>query len=544
MNTFTSKTKRLSAVVAVVTVAALAACTASPNAPDNDFGPLVTTTEPGVADAGNVVWGLYRATNSLDPIFALDIPENSIIDTLCEGLMTQKPDLSVAFGLAEAAEYVTPTQLVFTLRDGVTFWDGAPLTADDAVFSIQRAADAAGGSFYAPALDRIESVTASGPLEVTIDLSRPDYSLLGELSAMPGMVIQKAYAEDKGQDYGTSGGGVMCTGPYTLTSWTPGADIVVERNADYWDSDNLPLSSQITFRPVSGDAAMTNGLITGEVDGTYAPAISTAEQLRESSAVSSAMGPSLLTDAISVVNMDGALATVEARQALSLALDRDSYVALAYHGAADVPSTIANPGAWAAAPEIYEAAASDLPVLTQDLDRAKELAEEAGIAGEPLVIAAMQGDLQTTTANMILTAAREIGLEPTIKTYSPDEFFLLFIDPSTREGIDVLPTLNNPDVADPGLFLGSIALPTGALNYNGFDDPEVTELLNRARETADADERATLVTQAEALLLEQLPWIPLANINSVVYQNTRITGAVASFAFEQGPWANQIGLTG
>ena len=59
---------------------------------------------------------------------------------------------------------------------------------------------------------------------MTIKLSKPDNWLLGELSQMPGIVLEKAYVESKGKAFGTPSGGTMCTGPFKLKSWKPGSD--------------------------------------------------------------------------------------------------------------------------------------------------------------------------------------------------------------------------------------------------------------------------------------------------------------------------------
>jgi peptide/nickel transport system substrate-binding protein len=530
-------------VTVLLGTVAIAGCTSSESAPPKPDRPeLVTITPPGVADAGQVVWAVSRPTQSLDPITAFDIPENSIISSLCEALMVQRPDLSIEPGLAESATYESDRSLVLRLREGVTFSNGAPMTAEDVTFSLQRAADPTSASFYSPAFSHVSSITATGPLEVTIALSQPDYFLVNELSAMPGMVVQKEYVQRQGPDYGTPDGGVMCTGPFRLRSWEAGADVVIERSPDYWQPDGRAMTEVITFRPVSGTAAVTNALTTGAVDGMYNPILATAEKLRTDPGLSTAHGPSLVTDALIVADLDGPLGTSEARQALSLALDRAGYVEAAYHGAAVVARGLSNPGSWAAAPTVYEDAADARPALVRDLAAAKQLAERSGLTGDTIVMAAADGELHATEASMVSSAARAIGVEVTIRTFPRSTYGSLFVDPEARRDIDLIPTLNNPDAADPGLFLSALTAPGASLNLGGYSNPVVSDLLERARGTADGAARATLVAEAETIVLDELPWIPVADLRSVVYQNTRITGAVASFAFEQGPWATDIGL--
>ena len=181
---------------------------------------LATTTAPGVAPVDKIVWAQYRETNSLDPIYAFDYPENSMMGILCESLLRQAPDGSIGPGTATLS-YTDPTTLVLTLKDGVTFWDGNPVTPDDVVFSIARNSDTDLGGFYPAVFSRVSTVEATGSNQVTISLTEPDYWLPGELASMPGITVEKSYVEAKGADYGTSAGGAMCSGPYKLCRGSP-----------------------------------------------------------------------------------------------------------------------------------------------------------------------------------------------------------------------------------------------------------------------------------------------------------------------------------
>ena len=78
------------------------------------------------------MWAVYREVNSLDPIFAFDYPENTTDSLLYESLLRQAADGSIGPGLATLT-YPDPTTLVFTLKPGVAFWDGTPVTSDDVV---------------------------------------------------------------------------------------------------------------------------------------------------------------------------------------------------------------------------------------------------------------------------------------------------------------------------------------------------------------------------------------------------------------------------
>src|ERR1700716_975670 len=118
---------------------------------------LAVTTKPGTKPVDKVVWAVYRDVNSLDPIYAFDYPENTTDSLLYESLLKQGPDGSLEPGLASLS-YTDQTTLVFTLKPGVTFWDGNPLTTDDVLFSLNRQTDAKLAGFYSAIFSRVQSI--------------------------------------------------------------------------------------------------------------------------------------------------------------------------------------------------------------------------------------------------------------------------------------------------------------------------------------------------------------------------------------------------
>ena len=94
-------------------------------------------TPAGSRTVPSVVWATNRDVISLDPIFALGYPEYTAESLMCESLLRQAPDGSIEPGLATVAN-PSPTRMVFTLRPGVRFWDGHPVTSADVVYSLDR----------------------------------------------------------------------------------------------------------------------------------------------------------------------------------------------------------------------------------------------------------------------------------------------------------------------------------------------------------------------------------------------------------------------
>jgi len=541
------------AVLTAIAALAIAACgkaapdsstsqsTAAPSA-SNTLSP---TTPAPTGEAGKVTWATYRDVGTIDPIQAFDYPENTAITTLCDSLERQAPDGTIGPGLATLT-HPDDTTLVITLKDGPRFWDGKPVTADDVLFSLQRAADPKAGGFYGAVFNRVASMKKTAANVVTVTLKQPDFWLDGELSQMPGVVVEKAFAESKGRKLGTPQGGLMCSGPYKVGSWKAGSTLNVVRNDSYWDASHKAKVAEIDFRGVPDDASMTSGFLTGGIDGSYPQGLSTIDQLKAAKdKVTVSQGPSFASDAIVISNLKGALGDVRVRQALSLAIDRKAYIQNVYHGDAQLPRTLANPGTWGYGREVFQADWDARPEPAQNVAKAKALVQQAGAAGKTITLG-MTSEVQqlNTAANAIRSAGEAIGLTVKFKAVSAQNFINFFTDPKARVGIDGFPTVNYPDYADPAAFYNTIVMPDGSQNYDAYDDPQTTKAMNAARSTADPAQRAKLVAQAGDRIMQQLPWIPMAAINTVLITSSKLTGAPASFAYMGGPWANLLGSTG
>jgi peptide/nickel transport system substrate-binding protein len=533
------------AVVLGVMVAACGAAPAGNNATASANASatkgLVTTTAAGTTTVSSATWAVYRDVNTLDPLYAFDYPENTAISLMCESLLRQAPDGSVGPGVATLTT-PDPTTLVLTLRPGVKFWDGNPVTAADVVFGLQRTMDPSLGGFYAASLSRVKSVKATASDQVTITLKEPDYWLPGELSGMPGVVVEKSFVEKQGKNYGTPAGAIMGTGAYMLKSWNTGTGVVAVSNPHYWDSSVTPLVQKIVIKGIPATSALTSGLLTGAVQGSYMQDYSTVQQLQQSNATDVYKGPSGATDALVICNLKGTLGDQRVRQALSLALDRQGVINTIYKGAALVPRWLSNPGTFGYAAATFNAAYDQSAVMNQDIAKAKDLVQQAGATGKTITIG-MSSEISAIAAEAgaYQAAGQAIGLKVKFKSVSAANFVNFFIDPKARQGVDGFPTVNYGDYADPAALLATVVLSDGSQNFSGFSDSKITSLLDQARGTADPDKRASLVAQAEQATAEQLPWIPTVQPVTVLVLDKKLTGAVASFSYMGAPWANELG---
>jgi peptide/nickel transport system substrate-binding protein len=541
---------RTSAAVASLAACALlaAACGRSVNATTSSgqVSPtkgLITTTPAGSKPVSSVTWAVYRPVNSLDPIFAFDYPENTAISLMCESLLLQQPSGAIGPGLATVST-PTPTTMVFTLRPGVKFWDGDPVTAADVVYSLDRQMEPSYGGFYGQVFNRVKSIAATGADQVTITLSKPDYWLEGELSSMPGIIIQKSYALKEGKNYGTPAGGIMCTGPYEFKSWTAGAGVTAVVNPHYWNTSIKPLVKQIVIKGVPSAASFTSGMLTGAIQGSYYFGLSNLSSLEHSSALTVYQGPGQSTDAFIISTTTGPLANVKVRQALSLALDRQAIISQVYDGAALMPRWLANPGTFGYGQSVFTAAYDKAPVLNENLAEARKLAKQAGVDGQTITIGT-SSELASISAETgaYQQAAEAIGLKVVLKSVSAADYINFFTSAQARQGIDGFITVNYGDYADPAALLDTLALPGGDQNYDNFSNPQMTTLLDQAEGTANPDQRAALVAKAEELAATLLPWIPNVQPTNVLMLSKGLTGAVASFSYMFAPWADNLGGT-
>lgn len=507
---------------------------------------LQTTTSMGVAEVDKITWGLYRDAASLDPIFAFDFPENNVLSLLCEAPLRQAADGSIGSGLADLT---TPdaTTLVLKVKAGATFWNGDPVTAGDVAFSLNRNRDPNLPGFYGGTYARVANIAATAADTVTITLSEPDAWLRGELASTSAWVVQQTFVEAAGADFGSPTGRTMCSGSYQLGEWSIGSPLSIVRNDNYWQSGIKPLVKQIDFVGAPDPIALSSALQSGDVNGYYAfGSLPTLAQLKQDPAVTVTPGAGYHVDVLVVTAAaDSPMANVVVRRALSMAINRQGYIDEVLQGGASMPKSLAPPGAWGYARDVFEAGYAALPDMTQDIESAKALVKDLGIEGKTITLGLIsEVPPMVAEAAVVQAAAEAIGLKVELRAVPADQYINLFVDPEFRKGVDAMFSVYYPNYADPAPFYGLFALPDGFQNFSGYSNPEVTRLIGEARSTADDQQRAAKVVAAQALITQDLPWIPMAFPDNTVVTSSNLTGEVASFAYMFAPWADNLGGTG
>ncbi|GAA2412248.1 ABC transporter substrate-binding protein [Nonomuraea africana] len=499
---------------------------------------LKTSTAAAAKGLDRVTWNLPYEPQTLDPIRSFNYAENTALANMCESLLRLTPDFTIEPGLAEKAENPTPTTWVYTIREGVTFWDGKPLTAQDVAASLKRHLDPALGTWWSDYFSTVEKVEASGPMQVTVTLKQADVLFNQAMATAAGAIVSKEYAAKK--DLGSPTGGLMCTGPFEFGAWKSGDSLAIVRNDAYWDKALAARSKEIVFRFIADETTAVNALRSGEVDGQYfyLPPAGLA-QLRESTTGSVTLGKSLTFWTLLSAAKDGPYADPKVRQALSLALDRAAISKVVFQGTAAPQRTLAGAEYWGYERATFEQAYRALPPETQDLAKAKQLLTEAGSPTEPITIA-IQGSAAThdQTANLIKATGEALGLKIEIKVVPVEQYGNLYSDPKAREGVDAFFSTWYGNVPDP-LDIYTVFQAGGRTNFNGY--PAVDADIKKARAEADPAARAALVTGIQDKVTRDVAWMPLNNLPVILYMSDRVTGAVPSFPYLYYPWAAGLG---
>ncbi|MEW1695422.1 MULTISPECIES: ABC transporter substrate-binding protein [unclassified Streptomyces] len=542
---------RVPRVIALLScTAALAATTAcsgatvpqagagGPGGPGSAVTPL---SPPARGPLDSFTWSLYAEPYTLDYALAYDYPPNTVLANVCEQLFRVTPDMRIEPGLALKYTRPDPRTLVYTLRPGVRFHDGTTMTADDVVASLKRHTDPETGSPWGSVFKNVDAIEKTGPLEVTLRLGKADILLNELMAASPGTVESAAFLAKAGKDYGTPKGGVNCTGPYALDSWSQGAAITLKKHDAYWDPKLSPKSAAVKFTFIEDVAARTNAFRSGTADGGYMVPASSLGQLRAGGRGAVLFGPNTAASNLAVLDFHGPLRDLRVRRALSLALDRKNIIKAAAGGVGVPAKAPAARGAWALAPEKTAALFDTLPEPVYDIEAAKKLVQEAGVAGRTVTIATSTLSPEiSVVANAVQAAGRRIGLDVQLKSVAPEAYSNIFVDPNARAGLDLVITSGYDNTPDPLEFYQYLR--TGDFgNYGRWSNAEFDVAFDRANAEPDPAARAERTAELQRIAMAELPIIPVYEAPYSVFLGERITGAPTGIAQLYYPWAATIG---
>src|SRR5215510_2431580 len=242
---------------------------------------LLTQAGEKGAPGGRLIVSLRADPKSLNPVTAIDLPSKQVIALLCADLIhinayTQhtEPALAKSWSVSPDGRHYT-----LELRRGIRFSDGHAFDADDVVFSFQIYLDEKVDSPQRDLLkvgDKPIQVRKLGPYQVAFDLPQPYAAaerLFDSVSILPRHLLQQAYEQDKisqAWNPATNPDAIAGLGPFRIKNYTPGRQIVLERNPYYWKADpaktRLPYLDEIVFLIVPTQDAEVIRFQAGELD--------------------------------------------------------------------------------------------------------------------------------------------------------------------------------------------------------------------------------------------------------------------------------------
>ncbi len=252
----------------------------------------------------------------------------------------------------------------FNLRRGVTFHNGEPFTAQDVVYSVNRAVSQ-GIPMVQQRAQNLESVTAADDYTVVYQLINPDTAFLFNIADTTGLGFSSILTQSA-PAHGTTPVG---TGPFTFVSYVPGSELVLDVNRDYWDPSVLPDYDRLRVRIIKEDATMAAALRSGEVSLIHPTATATARTLRGDDDFTIVDIPSR-TFWIHASRV-GATRDEAVVKALWLSMDRQALADVAFLGEARPWSTAHPLVEYALGPD-------ELPNYQRDVEEAKRVLAEAG----------------------------------------------------------------------------------------------------------------------------------------------------------------------
>ena len=465
------------------------------------------------ASAAELRIGVASEVTTLDPHFFHLTSNTEIHKLIYSGLVTQDADMKVIPDLATGWRTLDDTHWEFKLHPGVTFHDGTPMTADDVVFTYDRARSVPNspGSFL-QYLKHVAKTVAVDPLTVLVETDGPDPILLNELQNV-WIVSRRNGAGATTSDYNARKAAIG-TGPYRVVAWTQGDRIVLERFDGYFGA--RPDWQRVTYRPITNDAARTAALLSGDVDMIAAVPGNDLARVRADPALTVSTMQSnrcffwsvdvdrdvspLVTDADGKPLARNPLKDVRVRRAMSKALDRGALVSRVMQGqgvpaAQFMPDGV--PGTSAALqPEAY------------DPDGARKLLAEAGYPNGFGLTIASTNDRYINDAALAQAVAQmwsRLGLRITVNTLPKAVYF----PRAVKLEFSVLLSGNSTDTSEPlsqlQYLLGSFdaAKGIGAGNYGRYSNPALDRLLAQASVALDDTRRGALIAEAYDLALGQ-----------------------------------------
>ena len=465
-------------------------------------------------------WGNGAEPGSLDPHRTQGVPGSNIGRDLFEGLMSEAADGTVIGGAAESWELSDDGKTYrFSLRPEARWSNGDPVTADDFVYSLRRSLDPATLSNYTfilnPILNAEEVAAGQLPtsevgvraldthtLEIQLENTTPYF--LGLLTHSASYPVHPPSVETHGNQYARPGN-LVSNGAYRLEEWVVQSHVKLVRNENYRDNGNTTID-EVWYYPTEDQTAELSRFRAGELDLSNAIPKRQVDWIRENLPDELVISPYLGAYYFGFnTTLPPFENNPELRRALSLTVDRDIITGQVTN-AGEVP-------AYGWVPPVQNYTGQQMPeaAWTQEerVAEARRLYALAGYSQEnPLrtrILYNTQEDHKRISVAIASMWKQTLGVEVEIL----NQEWKVFLD--TRQQKIETEVYRSGWIGDynDAYTFAELFASGGGLNHTGYSSPDYDRLLGEASAEGDLKRRAELLQQAERVLLEDLPIMPL-----------------------------------
>jgi peptide/nickel transport system substrate-binding protein len=312
-----------------------------------------------------------------------------------------------------------------TLRDGVKFHTGRAMTADDVKFSFEQAADEKSGSQVGYIAKSFKAMDVVSPTELKIEFSQPTPNIFD--------FLDQTFVIDKETVSGLADGSqVIGTGPFKFVSWSPGSEIKLVRNDDYWGKK--PHLDGIDIAIITDSTAMLNAMRSGR------SAVAIGMSPVDVRSLSSDSGYSVIVTAGSAMPIGVDVTTApfdnqQVRQAINYAIDRKRIAKLLFNDESAATDLF-----WGEDSAAYPKSLKNY--YAYDAKKAKQMLKDANAGGAAVTISVINLPQNVSMAEVIRNNLEAVGLKPTIKVMESSEFATAQIDGTLGQAFLPLNGLN------------------------------------------------------------------------------------------------------
>lgn len=487
--TITPRRRLVGVAAAALAVGLFAAGCAAP-APD--AGGETGTPVAG----GTLVYARPASVTSLDLHNQITANNAFAIDKVFEPLVAFDETGAIIPWLADEYE-VSDDGLTytFTLRDGVLFSDGTPVTSADVQFSIERHLEVVGPL---PLGGDVVSIETPDEATTVITLSAPYTPFLAELSGFSNGILPADFGGATEEAFFEAPVG---TGPFVVSEWDPAGDLTFVKNENYWQ-EGKPYIDSLVYSLVADDTQGLQQLQAGQVQALETVPAANVAELESAGNVDVSTTSGWATEQVFFNTLNEHFADVHVRRAIALALDRDGLTAATTFGTAEVADALLPP-------TIEYSGAGITEALGFDLDAAEaELAKSAYPDGFTATILIASGNsARAQEAQVLQAAAASIGITLEIEAIDLAAFRERFF----AYEFDLMINSGQSDSPDPNGFITFQTDPEGFSQsyWTHYTNDRVTELAIEGRSAPAGDEREAIYLEIQQILADDVPYIPL-----------------------------------